>query len=224
MKLVMFDMDGTLIDTAALITEHMTKTFADAGLEPPTPEQSRRVIGLSLPKAMLQLLGSDDQELADRLAGDYREHYRASLVSSGGREGLFPGAREALDLLHERRDTLLGIATGKGLNGVHRLTALHGIAGHFSTLQTPDHNPSKPHPGMMLRAMEELGAERAKTVIIGDTTFDMEMGKAAGTKAIGVTWGYHHPDELVRAGADILVEDYAALPAAIDRVLESDNA
>lgn len=221
MKLVMFDMDGTLIDTAALITEHMTTTFTHAGLEPPTPEQSRRVIGLSLPQAMLQLLRNDDVDMADKLAEDYRAHYRASLISSDGREGLFPGCREVLDLLHERPDTLLGIATGKGLNGVHRLTELHGIAGHFSTLQTPDHNPSKPHPGMMLRAMDELSADKSQTVIIGDTTFDIEMGKAAGTKTIGVAWGYHDPRELLSAGADILVENYADLPGAIDRVLEN---
>jgi phosphoglycolate phosphatase len=97
---------------------------------------------------------------------------------------------------------------------------LHGIAGHFVTLQTPDHNPSKPHPGMMLRGMAETGAEARDTVIIGDTTFDIEMGKAAGTKAIGVTWGHHDPHELLAAGADILVETYADLPLAIKKVLE----
>lgn len=219
MKLVMFDMDGTLIDTGSLITEHMTTTFLHAGLEPPTPAQSRRVIGLSLPTAMQQLLGSDDQKLANKLADDYRAHYRASLISAEGREGLFPGARVVLDRLYERADMLLGIATGKGLNGVNRLVELHGIAKLFSTLQTPDHNPSKPHPGMMLRAMAETGADKSATVIIGDTTFDMEMGKAAGTKTIGVTWGYHHEDELRGAGADILVNEYADLPAAIDSVL-----
>src|SRR5690606_8594651 len=120
-----------------------------------------------------------------------------------------------------RADTLLGIATGKGLNGVHRLTAMHNIGDHFVSLQTPEHNPSKPHPGRMLRAMAETGAEARDTVIIGDTTFDIEMGKAAGTRAIGVTWGYHQPEELIAAGADVLVESYHELPAAIDALLEA---
>lgn len=221
MKLIMFDMDGTLIDTEALIVEHMTTTFEAAGLAPPTTVQSRRVIGLSLPVAIATLLGTEVTPLAEQLADDYRSRYRASLVQAEGREGLFPGAREVLDFLAAWPDTLLGIATGKGLNGVHRLTQLHGIAGHFVTLQTPDHNPSKPHPGMMLRGMAETGAEPRDTVIIGDTTFDIEMGKAAGTKAIGVTWGHHDPHELLAAGADMLVETYADLPLAIKKVLES---
>ena len=220
----MFDMDGTLIDTQALIAEHMATTFAEADLPVPTPGQVRRIIGLSLPNAMLRLLGGQDTDLADQLADRYRAHYRASLVSAEGREGLFPGAREALDHLKSQPETILGIATGKGLGGVHRLTELHGIAGHFSTLQTPDHNPSKPHPGMLLRAMAEIGAAKDETVIIGDTTFDMEMGKSAGTKTIGVTWGYHHRDELRGAGADILIDDYSELGAAIDHVLEAKNA
>ncbi|KKB77917.1 hypothetical protein VW35_12265 [Devosia soli] len=220
MKLIMFDMDGTLIDTEALIVEHMTATFERAGLPAPTHHEARRVIGLSLPNAIARLLGTELTPQAERMADDYRKHYRASLVQAEGREGLFPGARQALDLLIDWPETLLGIATGKGLNGVHRLTQIHGIAEHFVTLQTPDHNPSKPHPGMMLRAMAETGADKADTVIIGDTTYDIEMGKAAGTKAIGVTWGHHDTDELLAAGADILVDSYADLPAAIKHVLD----
>jgi phosphoglycolate phosphatase len=221
LKLVMFDMDGTLIDTQSLISEHMTQTFVGAGLTPPTPAQSRRVIGLSLPNAIATLMGSDDMELAERMAEDYRGHYRAMLMTGAEREGFYPGARETLDLLHQREDMLLGIATGKGLRGVHRITQMHGIEHYFSTLQTPDNNPSKPHPSMMLTAMAETGAQPHETVIIGDTTFDIEMGKAAGVMAIGVLWGYHEADDLVRAGADILIDRYEDLPEAIDHVLEN---
>ena len=224
MILVMFDMDGTLIDTQALISEHMAATFAGAGLAAPTPAESRRVIGLSLPVALGRLAQSEDSALIDRLVEDYRSHYRAGLVTDGGREGLFPGALEAIERLAQRPDTQMGIATGKGLSGVHRLLDLHGIAQHFATLQTPDHNPSKPHPGMMYRAMSETGALPAQTIMIGDTTFDIEMGKAAGAKAIAVSWGYHEADELLAAGADVLIDDYDALDAAIETVLEASDA
>ena len=220
MSLVIFDMDGTLIDTQALIAEHMAATFAGVGLVAPTPAQSRRVIGLSLPVAMGRLAESDDAALIDRLVADYRVHYKAALLTENGREGLFPGARAALERLRAEPGVELGIATGKGLSGVHRILALHDIADFFVTLQTPDHNPSKPHPGMVFRAMEETGAVPAETVMIGDTTFDIEMGKAAGAKAIGVAWGYHEPEELVAAGADIVIERFDQLDAAIKTVLE----
>ena len=224
MTLIMFDMDGTLIDTQALISEHMATTFEGAGLVPPTPAQSRRVIGLSLPIALGRLAQSDDAELIERLAESYRTHYRASLLVDDAREGLFPGARAALDRLRVQPDLQLGIATGKGLNGVHRLLALHGIADYFVTLQTPDHNPSKPHPAMLHRAMSETGVAATDTVMIGDTTFDIEMGKAAGAMAIAVSWGYHEPDELIGAGADIVIDRYDELDAAIRTVLEAGNA
>jgi phosphoglycolate phosphatase len=218
--LVVFDMDGTLIDTQALISEHMVTTFEGAGLTPPTPAEARRVIGLSLPLALGRLAKSDDPMLIDRLVEDYKSHYRASLVSDSSREGLFPGAMAALGRLHLMPGMRLGIATGKGLTGVHRILALHGIADYFVTLQTPDHNPSKPHPGMLMRAMRETGAEPDDVIMIGDTTFDIEMGKAAGARAIGVTWGYHEPEELLAAGADAMIDRYDDLDAAIGKVLE----
>lgn len=220
MKLVVFDMDGTLIDTQALITEHMATTFLGAGLTPPTAAASRRVIGLSLPVALARLAHSDDPVLIDKLVNDYKAHYRASLLTEDSREGLFPGAMEALGALKARDDVLLGIATGKGLNGVHRILQLHGLTDYFVTLQTPDHNPSKPHPGMLETAMRETGATPEQTVMIGDTTFDIEMGVAAKTRSIGVTWGYHEPRELIAVGADTMIDRYDQLVGAIDKLLD----
>lgn len=220
MRLVVFDMDGTLIDTHELITEHTAKTFASLGLAGPSPEEARSVIGLSLPVALGRLAKSDDAGLIEKLVTQYREHYRTSLAAGMDREPLYPGTREALDRLRAAPDTVLGIATGKGLTGVNRILGAHGLADHFATLQTPDHNPSKPHPGMLLRAMAETGVDPVDTVMIGDTVFDMELARAARTKAIGVTWGYHDPRDLLAAGAAAIIDSYDQLDAVLADILE----
>ena len=220
MRLIMFDMDGTLIDTQALISENAAAAFASLGLPPPTPAEVLSIIGLSLPVAMGRLLKTDDVDLIEGVVGQYRSLYKTSLEHDVDREPLYPGAREALERLKLLPDTILGVATGKGLTGVVRILGNHDLAGHFVTLQTPDHNPSKPHPGMLLRAMAETGADPASTVMIGDTTYDMELARAAGCRAIGVTWGYHPAEDLLTAGAGTLIHDYSELDAAIERVLE----
>ena len=219
MKLVVFDMDGTLIDTQGLIAEQMGVAFTSLGLPAPTPEQSRRVIGLSLPVAIGRLAASEDGALIERLVESYRTSYRSIVEDVGDREPLFPGTRAMLDRLHADDGTLLGIATGKGLNGVNRILGNHGLDRHFVTLQTPDHNPSKPHPGMLLRAMSETGAAPKETIMVGDTTFDIELAKAAGVTAIGVSWGYHDTDELVAAGASAIIDHYDELDETLVRLL-----
>lgn len=216
-RLIMFDMDGTLIDSGAIIAEHMATTFVAHGLEAPTREMSNAVIGLSLEIAMKNLARCDE-ETAIVLADTYRGHYRSMLAQGQRHEPLYLGALDALTRLHAVETSLMGIATGKGLHGVNRILALHEMAHYFVTLQTPDHNPSKPHPGMILRACGETGIDPAETVMIGDTTFDMELGVSAGAKTIGVTWGYHSRKALEDAGADIIIEDYADLDAAIEKV------
>jgi phosphoglycolate phosphatase len=220
MRLIVFDMDGTLIDTQALIAEHMGSAFASLDLPPPTAADVRQIIGLSLPVAVGQLARTDDIDLIEGIVGQYKSFYKASLADDIEREPLYPGARAALDRLREQKGTVLGVATGKGLTGVARILGKHGIDGHFVTLQTPDHNPSKPHPGMLLSAMAETGASPEQTVMVGDTVFDMELARAARVRAIGVTWGYHPADDLLKAGAGTLIHDYSELDAAIERVLE----
>lgn len=217
-RLIVFDMDGTLIDSGAIIAEHMATTFLEHGLPAPTREKSNTVIGLTLEIAM-QRLADCDEELGQALAATYRRHYRAMLATGERHEPLYAGAADALTRLRGMETSLLGIATGKALHGASRILALHGLTDHFITVQTPDHNPSKPHPGMMLRACAETGVDPSRAVMVGDTTFDMELGVAAGAKTIGVTWGYHSRALLEEAGAHIIVEDYADLDAAIEKVL-----
>lgn len=220
MPLIVFDMDGTLIDTHGLIAEHMATAFAGNGLPEPTPAEVRQIIGLSLPVAIARLAKSDDAPFVDRLVETYKTAYRDSLEHNADREPLFPGAREALDRLRNSPATLLGIATGKGLAGVHRILGNHALTGHFVTLQTPDHNPSKPDPSMLLRAMAETGMGPNETIMVGDTVFDIELAVNAGCQSVGVTWGYHDPGDLVRAGAGAMIDSYDELDAALIRVLE----
>jgi phosphoglycolate phosphatase len=220
LPLIVFDMDGTLIDTHGLIAEHMATAFAGHGLPEPSPADVRKIIGLSLPVAIGRLAQSDDVLVVDRLVESYRTAYRESLELHADREPLYPGARDALDRLRKNPATLLGIATGKGLAGVHRILGNHGLSGHFVTLQTPDHNPSKPDPSMLLRAMAETGASPNETIMVGDTVFDIELAVNAGCQSIGVTWGYHDPGDLLRAGAGAMIDSYDELDAAVVRVLE----
>ncbi len=219
MRLIVFDMDGTLIDTHALISEHMVAAFGSAGLPEPSPTDIRAIIGLSLPVAVGRLSGSEDPAFVDRLVEDYKHRYRVSLDLAADREPLFPGARDALDQLRNQPDTLIGLATGKGLAGAERILQKHGLAGHFVTLQTPDHNPSKPHPGMLLRAMKETGVGPQDTVMVGDTIFDIELAVNAGVSSIGVSWGYHEVEDLKAAGATRMIDRFGQLVPAVTEVL-----
>jgi phosphoglycolate phosphatase len=116
------------------------------------------------------------------------------------------------------------MATGKSRRGVNRLFDREGWHKDFATVQTADDHPSKPHPSMLLGAMQETGVAPARTVMIGDTSYDIEMARAAGARAIGVAWGYHTVAELAAAGADAIVERFEDLPAALEDVLSASRA
>jgi phosphoglycolate phosphatase len=220
-KLIIFDIDGTLVDSQNLIVETQRRTFLAHGIEPPTRERSLSIVGLSLLEAFTVLVGPEGPAAA--MVETYRSTFRAVVADPRFQEPLFPQALETLRALHRRDDVLLGIATGKSRRGVERLLALPGWGGLFSTIQTADDAPSKPHPGMILQAMSETGIAPASTFMIGDSTYDMIMTRAAGATPVGVSWGYHASDDLREAGAVAIVESYAELAPLLDELVRGSD-
>lgn len=218
MKLVLFDCDGTLVDSQHVILEAMARAFAGAGLVVPPREAVLGIVGLSLAEAMRRIGGEDPAFPAELLADLYRDAFRALRAEPGFREPLYPGIAEMIDRLARREDVLIGMATGKSQRGARLVLEHHGLTQRFVTVQTADDAPSKPHPEMVLRAMAETGAVPRDTILIGDTGFDMAMARAAGARAVGVTWGYHSREMLLQAGAERLVEDAATLPMVLDEL------
>ncbi len=220
MKLVLFDCDGTLVDSHHNIATAMRQAFEAVGVPYPGDEATRRVIGLSLPEAVRPLAPEAGPEIWERLSDAYREAFFALRQQPDFHEPLFPGAREAIEALAERDDVLLGIATGKARRGLEVLLDRFDLRDFFVTTQTADDAPSKPHPGMVLRAIEETGADPARTVLVGDTTHDMLMAANAGTRGLGVKWGYHPPDELRRAGAREIASRFNDVPPLVEKVIQ----
>lgn len=218
--LAVFDVDGTLIDSQNIIVGAMSAAFEANSLAAPPAEAIRSVIGLSLDDLVARLLPEADVTLHQAVARSYRDAFFTCRSAPNYGAPLFPGVREAFDRL-EAAGWLLGVATGKSRRGLDAMIERHGFKGRFVTLQTADYNPGKPHPAMVLQAMAEAGSTSAHTVMIGDTSFDMEMARSAGARAAGVIWGYHPPEILEAAGAEILLEDFPALPAAVSALVGS---
>ena len=204
-RLVVFDCDGTLVDGQAAICETMEQAFASAGLVAPDRHQVRRMVGLSLPYALRELApdASDDERHA--VVEAYKLGFRDLRLSGALREPLFEGIGALIEQL-DAEDWLLAVATGKSDRGLIACLESHGIRDRFVSLQTADRHPSKPHPAMLEAALVEAGVAPADAVMIGDTSFDMEMAVAAGVRAIGVSWGYHEPQELFDTGASAVAD------------------
>ncbi len=205
LRLVVFDCDGTLVDSQAAIGQSMASAFKDIGLPFPGNEVVKKVVGLSLHDAALLLLPEDQHALAGDLVVGYRKAFSALRQNDQVHEPLFPGVREMLQALRSE-NILMGVATGKGQKGLEKTLDGHGISDFFDTLQTADHHPGKPNPSMLFTAMNEVGVEAETTLFVGDTTFDIEMGKSAGVKTLGVSWGYHDPKALIESGAGAMLE------------------
>jgi len=210
-RLALFDCDGTLVDSQANICRAVEDTFTLHRLDVPARDAIRRIVGLSLVEAMQALLPDAEAERHDALAADYKArffHMRSTGTLSD--EPLFDGIADVLDRL-EADGWLFGVATGKSDRGLAHVLAAHGLTARFITLQTADRHPSKPHPSMIEQAIADAGAAPETTVMIGDTSFDMLMARAAGTRALGVGWGYHPPQDLHAAGAHAVAGEVPAL-------------
>ncbi|MFB2533260.1 HAD-IA family hydrolase [Paracoccus sp. p4-l81] len=216
MFLILFDVDGTLVDSQHLIVATMNRAFAGAGLAPPDAAATRSIIGLSLPQAMARLAADQDAATQAALVDAYKAHF--SIERDSAPAPLYPGVAEGLARLAARDDVILGVATGKSRRGLDHLIAAHGWQGLFVTRQTADTNPSKPDPGMIRAALSETGTLPERTAMIGDTSYDMAMGRAAGVRALGVAWGYHDAAALTGAGAEAVAADFAALTARIEEM------
>ena len=215
LRLAVFDVDGTLVDSQHHIFAAMQLAYEALELVCPPLEQVRGIIGLSLPHAMRHL----SPGLTDWQYEGLVEAYKATFKSN--REGgefapLYAGIGDMLDELASDDHLLLGLATGKSRRGLDAVIGGHELTSKFVTSQVADNHPSKPHPSMLLAALSETGVEPANAVMIGDTTFDMEMGVAAGMHCIGVSWGYHAVDRLQDAGAAWIVDEAAELTRLLD--------
>jgi phosphoglycolate phosphatase len=221
-RLAIFDLDGTLIDSVGFIVETVATAFT--AVNEPVPEERliRSISGITMHEALAILSPAASPARRDELLDSYRRHYRQQ--AGVAREPLFGGALEALDRLGADPGTILAVATGKGYNGAITLLERHGILSRFQSVQTPDHNRGKPDPQMIETAIARAGVGRGEAVMIGDTIHDMRMARAARVKAIGVAWGYHEVDELWREGADVVIERFDDLDGAIAELLRGVDA
>jgi phosphoglycolate phosphatase len=216
MRLVLFDFDGTLVDSAGVIHAVMVRTFETFDLTPPALSDTKSIIGLTLDIAIARLMGqphADDRAVA--MAAHYKSIYGDMRVSSGF-EKPFPGITDMMAGLSARDDLVIGAVTGKSRRGLTMISAHHGF--DFKVSRTADDCPSKPHPAMVTECCAEAAFEPSATLVIGDAVYDMQMAKSAGATAIGVSWGYAPVSALLEAGADHIVRSAEEIPALLERL------
>ncbi len=216
LRLVIFDVDGTLVDSQVSILASMEHAFTKAGRPVPSREAALGIVGLSLPEAMAVLAPEATKTEQLQLAEDYKTGHTAHREDGANvaNQALYPGALEAIHRLNDA-GYLLSAATGKSRRGLNRFLVTHGLDHMFLGTQTADDAPSKPHPQMVLNCLSAAGVDAENAVMIGDTEFDMAMGRAAACHAIGVNWGYHDRARVLRGGAHHIAEKFEDLDSLI---------
>ncbi|HFD81116.1 MAG TPA: HAD family hydrolase [Gammaproteobacteria bacterium] len=192
-RLIVFDWDGTLMDSETQIVHALHSAIADMGLEPRSLEQCRNIIGLGLREAVDALYPGRDDDFLQQFVDRYRHHWFADEHASE----LFPGARETLALLRDA-GFRLAVATGKGRPGLDKVLQHTGLTGIFSATRCADETRSKPHPQMLQEILEETGTAPAEALMVGDTEYDLLMAHAAGVAPIAVSYGVHERERLLR--------------------------
>ena len=209
MKLLVFDFDGTLVDSRKLILESHRVIFTEFGFSLPCEDDSLSLIGMSLEVVLLQLAGPNAP--VEQMVAAYQRVLHQLRTDATLAEVPFSGATDLLAALAAQNDVRLGIATGHVSHAIAPALERFGWRSFFCTVQTADKAPSKPHPGMVLQALREAGARAEDAIMIGDTAFDMEMAQTAGVRGVAVSWGYHRSDRLRAAGASHVVDSMSEL-------------
>lgn len=211
-RLVVFDLDGTLVDSARQILSAMRAGFAEVGRPAPEEAAILAIIGLSLPVAVERLTPESAATERARIV----DAYRAAFLSDPAAPPLYPDVADTLEGLAARSGLLLAVATGKTRRGLIKVLTQHGLGSRFHSLHAGDGYPSKPDPAMLRGAMDAAGVPAERTVMVGDSLFDIRMAAAAGVRSIGVAWGYCPPAELRAAGASAILDRFSDLPGELD--------
>jgi phosphoglycolate phosphatase len=217
MDLILFDLDGTLINSARIILETQYITAREHGIEHPGEEAGLGIVGLSLDTALERLFGPAIP--APVLSETYKRVFNELRATPGFEEPPFAGVPSLLASLRGWQGARIGMATGKTRRGVDAVLDMHGWHDVFATIQTADSAPSKPDPGMIHQGAAEAGSHPGRTVMIGDSVHDMAMARAAGAAAIGVAWGFQPPALLESAGAHVIARQVEDLPGLIASLL-----
>lgn len=205
-ELIVFDWDGTLMDSAAAIVHAIQQAAIDLGLPPPPEARARHVIGLGLQDALQQALPELEPARYQEISARYRHHY----LAQDQELQLFAGITTLLDEL-AGANRMLAVATGKSRPGLERVLQSSGLGRYFHGTRCADECHSKPHPQMLLELMDEFAVTPEQTLMIGDTTHDLLMASNAGVAALGVSYGAHTRAQLESVRALGCVDDVAGL-------------
>jgi phosphoglycolate phosphatase len=206
--LLIFDWDGTLMDSAGVIVDSIQRACEDIGLPAPSERASRQIIGLGLMQALQTLLPDLPAEDYPRLVERYRHHY----LGRDAQIPLFAGVTDGIRALSES-GFQLAVATGKSRVGLERALEASGLGAWFVATRCADQTHSKPHPAMVLELIDELGADPVRTLVIGDTSHDLLMAANAGVASLGVTYGAHEAGDLHPHAPLALMDSFAEVHA-----------